>query len=37
MVTLEKERIVRWAIDNKEDWIEKRKLKRTTGKSKSWS
>jgi len=37
VVTLEKERIVRWAIDNKEDWGRKERLKRTTGKLRRWS
>jgi len=37
VLTQEEEKIIRWTIDNKEDWEERKKLKRTTEKSKRWS
>ena len=37
VATLEEEKIVRWAIDDRKIGEKKRKSKRTTGKLKSWS
>jgi len=37
IVNLEEEKIVRWAIDNKEDWERKEEVKQTIGKLRRWS
>jgi len=35
VVTLEEEKIIRWAIDNREDWGKEKEIRRTIEKSKN--
>jgi len=37
VVTIKEEKIVRWAIDDKEDWEGKKRSKRTIEKLRKWS